>query len=258
MLKILYAADNRPSSFYNLKRFLDSYTKYYSIKVAAYSSSIRGINVNWNLDALLDFTGKSKGITFKNTNFALYIREVKRFMPDLIISDLDIYTSYIGLELGVPVWQVSPLLLYYGAPDKASMYKYYSGVLSKDIDRNKYVSYVIGNSDKRLVLSHMGDVPDRPNLSEGYDWVRPNYNIIDSGDKLLYTPATSMHLADAYFSQKLTVPTVDYSDPESIVTSQYNCKYGLSVSSDKNTTSFTTTINSDVRFLSQYLRELDI
>lgn len=237
---------------------MDSYGKFYNIKVAAYSRSVQNLNCNWNLDCLLDFSGKSKGITFKNSNFALYVREIKKFAPQVIISDVEIYTSYVGLELGVPVWQVSPLLLYYGLEDKGSIYKYYSGLLSKDIDRNKYISYILGNADKRLILSHLGDINNRPTALEGYQWIRPNYHIIDNDQKIINVQSTAISLADAYFSGKQTSLQIDYGDPESIITSQQNYKHGLSISSEKEYHPFDITVNSDVKFLSQHLKDLDI
>jgi hypothetical protein len=260
MLKILYAADNRSTSFYTLKRFLDTYRQYYDIKVAAYSKSIGNLNANWNLDALLDFTGKSKGITFKNTNFPLYVREVKRFSPNLIVSDVEVYTSYVGLELGIPVWQVSPLLLYYGLPDKGSLYKYYSGILSKDVDRNKYINYLMSNSDKRFILSHVGDLPNRPTIDPAYEWLRPNYHTISAERNVIDSISSGMHFADAYFSGKQTIPHIDYNDAESIVTAEHNYKYGLSIppASSAYVHFPEITINSDVKFLSQHLRALDI
>jgi hypothetical protein len=260
MVKILYAADNRTTSFYTLKRFLDTYNRYYDIKIAAYTKSIGNLNANWNLDALLDFTGKSKGITFKNTNFPLYVREIKRFSPNLIISDVEVYTSYAGLELGIPVWQVSPLLLYYGLPDKGSLYKYYSGVFSKDPDRNKYINYIIGNSDKRFILSHIGDLSSRPDTDPTYEWVRPNYHTISAEGNVIDITSSGIHFADAYFSGKQTIPQVDYTDPESIVTAEHNYKYGLSVPPLSSAYAHIPeiTINSDVKFLSQHLRTLDI
>lgn len=260
MLRILYAADNRKTSFYTLKRFLDTYNKYYDIKVAAYSKSVGNLNANWNLDALLDFSGKSKGVTFKNSNFPLYVREVKRFSPNLIISDVELYSSYVGLELGLPVWQVSPLLLYYGVPDKGSLYKYYSGVLSKDVDRNKFINYIIGNSDKRLILSHIGDLSDRPEINSTYEWVRPNYNVVSTDLMVIDTASSGIHLADAYFSGKQTIPQVDYNDAESIVVAEHNYKHKLSVRGiySDYVRIPDITINSDVKFLSQHLRSLDI
>ena len=87
MLRILYAANNYTSSYYTLKRFIDTYSQYYNIKISAYSKSIRDLNANWNLDSLLDFRNKSHAVSFKNSNYALYVREIRRFEPDLIISD---------------------------------------------------------------------------------------------------------------------------------------------------------------------------
>jgi len=249
VLKILYAANDCNSSYYTLKRFIDTYSKYYEIKIAAYSKSIKNLNVNWNLDALLDFRGKSDSILFKNSNYALYIREIKRFAPDLIISDLEIYTSYAALELGLPVWQVSPLLLYYGIKHKSNLYKYYSGLL-KDIDKKQYINYIINNSDKRLILSHLGDLKTNPQLKDGFEWVRPNYNIptITSTDN-------TIGMADAYFANLPIDVKINYNDPESIITSYYNQYYGLS---GPNCQMFETSINADVKFLSQYLKDVDI
>lgn len=258
MLKILYAADSRPTSFYSMKRFLDTYGKYYNIKTAAYSKSIKDINVNWNLDALLDFRGKYNSISFKNSNFALYVREIKRYSPHLILSDVEVYSSYVGLELGVPVWQVSPLLLYYGTEEKNNVYKYYSGTFSAISERYKYINYILGNSDKKIVLSHLGDVPERPVLKEGFQWARPNYHVLEDNSQCMRIPSTAIHLADAYFNNKPSVLDIDYTDLESIVIAQYNYNYGLSVSSKKNIIPFETTIDSNVKFLSQYLKELDI
>lgn len=258
MLKILYAADNRISSFYSLKRFLDTYNTFYNIKTAAYSKSIKNINVNWNLDSLLDFTGTYPGISFNNSNFALYAREIKRFKPDLIISDFELYTSYIGLELGIPVWQVSPILLYHGINKRTHLYKYYSGIFLKHLRVNNYIYFILNNSNKKLVLSHLGDVPNPPILEEGYQWVRPNYNLLDSQEPTISVPASTIHLADVYFSNKLSIPETDYKDPESIITSFYNHKYGLSVTSPNNAKQFELNINNNIIFLSQFLKEADI
>lgn len=250
MLKILYAANNSNSSYYTLKRFVETYSKYYTIKTAGYSKSIKDLDVNWTLDALLDFRGKSTSISFKNSNFALYNREIRRFAPDLIISDVEPYTSYIGLELGIPVWQVSPLLLYYGVNHKTNLYKYYSGTFAKDTDKNQYITYIIKNSDKRLILSHLGDLSNSPRLKESYEWVRPNYGVSN-----IINIDNSIGMADAYFANLQLDLQIDYSDPESIITSYYNKHYGLS---GRDRPIFETSIDTNVKFLSQYLKEMDI
>lgn len=250
MLKILYAGNNYTSSYHTLKRFIDTYSKYYNIKISAYSKSIKDLNVNWNLDALLDFRGKANAISFKNSNYALYIREIQRFAPDLIISDLEIYTSCAALELGIPLWQVSPLLLYYGINHKSNLYKYYSGTFSKNLNIKQYTNYIINNSDKKLILSHLGDLSDGPKLKAGYEWVRPTYELSDKNQT-----DNAIGLADAYFANIPTILNIDYSDPGSILTAYYNQYYGLS---GKKLTIFNTSINSNVKFLSQYLEEMDI
>lgn len=229
---------------------MNTYSQYYSIKLSAYSKSIKDLNVNWTLDALLDFSGKSSNISFKNSNFALYMREIKRFAPDLIISDLEPYTSYAALELGIPVWQVSPLLLYYGINHKTNLYKYHSGVFTKDVDTKQYIKHIISNADKRLILSHLGDIPASPPLKETYEWVRPNYKAVN-----IEMVSNAVEAADAYFTNTPTITHIDYADPESILTTYYNEQYGLS-GLDKP--KFETSINADVKFLSQYLKEMDI
>ncbi len=244
MLRILYAADNRTSSHYTLRRFLDTYSQFYDIRVAAYTKSIRDLNVNWTLDALLDFRGVWSGISFKNTNYALYIREVKRFAPDLIISDTELYSSYMGLELGIPVWQISPLLLYYGVKhqQKHDIYKYHSGVFASSKRVQQYLTYVVNNSDKRLILSHLGDAGGLT-LREGYEWARPNHPTENTG--------YSMQLADNYYANEPANFAVDYGDLESIITSYYNdyCKLNAP---------FKIQINPDVKFLSQHIKMLGI
>jgi hypothetical protein len=250
MLKILYAANNYNSSYYTLKRFVETYSKYYSIKTSAYSKSIQDLNVNWTLDALLDFRGKSTGISFKNSNFALYVREISRFAPNLIISDVEPYTSYAALELGIPVWQVSPLLLYYGVKHKTNLYKYYSGTFAKDGNKNQYINYIINNSDKKLILSHLGDLSNSPQLKDKYEWVRPNYEISN-----IINIDNSIGMADAYFANLQLDLKTNYNEPESIITSYYNKRYGLS---GPNRPIFETSINTKVKFLSQYLKDMDI
>jgi len=253
MLKILYAANNYSSSYYTLQRFMNTYVKYYNIKTAGYSKSIQDLNVNWNLDALLDFRGKSNRVSFNNSNYDLYMREIKRFAPDLIISDLEIYTSHIGLELNIPVWQVSPLLLYYGVNNrinKTNLYKYYSGLFARDINKNQYLTYIINNSDKRLVLSHLCDLPNRPQLKNGYEWVRPNYGVSN-----VHRIDNTIGMIDAYYVNVPSELLIHYDEPESIISSYYNHHYGLS-GPDKPV--FETSINADVKFLSQYLKEADI
>lgn len=251
MLKILYAAANHESSFYSLKRFIDTYGKFFNIKTAAYTKSIKGINVNWNLDALLDFTGQRSHIAFTNNNYALYIREIKRFSPDLIISDMEIYTSWIGIEHKIPVWQVSPMLLHYGIKEKTNFYKYHCGAFASIPLNIQYIKYILNNSDKKLVCSHLGDLSEAPQLLEGYEWLRPNYESRD-----IKEGSCAIDFADAYYAGKPTLLKTNYNDPESIITSFYNQKYGLSHESRDELRHFNITLDNKIKFLSQYLHSL--
>lgn len=254
MLKILYVADNRPSSFYSLKRFVDTYSSFYQIKTAAYSTSIQqGTNVHWTLDALLDWRGLRHDIGTTNSNYQLYAREIKRFAPNLIISDLELYTSHIGIELGVPVWQVSPLLLHHGVPGKTDFYKYHAATFARHFQQNRYLAFVLHNSARKLVCSHLGDVLYPPSLDPTYEWVRPNYELTD-----IERAGCGIHFADAYYAGKSTILNTNYTDPESIVTSYYNKRYELSADTVNKLQPFEINLNTNVQFLSQYLEQLDI
>lgn len=240
MLKILYAANNSISSFYTLKRFLDTYKQFYNIKVAAYTASIQNLNVSWNLDALLDFRDRAHNISFKNNNYAFYIREIKRFAPDIIISDLEIYSSIIALDLGITLWQVSPLLLYYSL-NNDEINKYYSAqILQNELTQN-YINYILNNSNKKLILSHLGDIIHPPLLKQGYEWVRPN-----QGKESHIVPC-AIGYADAYYNYMSLSLDTNYKDKESIITSYYNKIY-----------SYKEFNLNDVKYLSQHLKSLDI
>lgn len=261
MLKILYAADNRKSSYNHLKRFVNSYDKEHIIRTAAYSASVGNLNINWNLDALLDFTGKRKGVSFTNSNINIYTNEIREFAPDIVISDLEIYTSFLSIEMGFRVWQVSPLLLYFGTSDnnrKLGIYKYYSGIISKDLHRKKYINFIINNSDKRLVLSHLGDLRNPPALRINYEWARPSYDEKEFTDSYITCNGNASLLADYYYNNIKTNLEVDCGDPECIVSGSYNCHYGLSNNSKNGDVAFETTINHSVKFLSQHLNSITI
>jgi hypothetical protein len=97
-MKILYAAGNRLGSYYQLKRFLNSVSKQnHNIKIAAYKNSTGDLNTDYTLDCLLNFTSPHTTFSF-NGNYTYYSNEIKRFNPDLIISDFEIYTSIIAAQ----------------------------------------------------------------------------------------------------------------------------------------------------------------
>jgi len=178
-MRILYAAGNRYGSFYQLKRFLESIAKQnHIIKVAAYKKSMGDLDVDYMLDSLLNFTNPDSTVSF-NGNYSYYRNEIKRFNPDLIISDLELYSSVLANELNIKLWQVSPMNLYYGlnveTKSKVGIHKHYSYLIESNHKRCEYVNYALTNSNRRFVLSHLCDCDSVPALIEGYEWARPSF-----------------------------------------------------------------------------------
>ena len=94
MLKILYAASDSYSAKIRMMRFLRCIDGKYNVKVAAYKKSGILDIVDWTLDSIKDVA--SLKYRFDSDNLAVYYNQVKQFKPDLIISDLEPYTSYIA------------------------------------------------------------------------------------------------------------------------------------------------------------------
>ncbi len=178
-MKILYAADNRSGSFFQLKRFLRVLkNKNITIKVAAYKKYSNDIDVDWTLDCLLNQFDPNNNISFKNDNYKKYFLEIQEYDPDLIISDLEIFTSYIAIELGLTLWQVSPLLIYHALEtefkNKLNIYKLYSYIFRQNKKQNEYINFIINNSNKKFIYSHFCDIQGIPIISN-YNWIRPYY-----------------------------------------------------------------------------------
>jgi hypothetical protein len=71
------------------------------------------------LDALKSLTNDD--ISLDNHILKIYADQVRFYKPDLIISDLEFYTSYIGLNSDIPVWQYSAYSLTYAVKIKAHL-----------------------------------------------------------------------------------------------------------------------------------------
>lgn len=184
-IKILYAAGNRLGSYFQAKRFLDSIKhKNYNIKIAAYKLSLGNMNADYMLDSLLNFTNPNE-ISF-NGNYTYYYNEIKRFAPDIVISDFDIYTSIIALELNIKLWQFSPINLYYAMNNEVKynigIHKKYFHLLDSNNKRNGYITNILNNSDKRFVLSHLCDSNKNNIITDNFEWIRPNF-ILEDGTK---------------------------------------------------------------------------
>jgi uncharacterized protein (TIGR00661 family) len=169
-MKILYAATSRKGAQVQFSRLLP-YLNNHIVKLAGYNRSFDNYYLDWTLDALQNITKPDK-FSYSNDNLELYYNQVKKFKPDLIISDLELYTSHLGFQIGVPVWQVSPLLFYYGIDkqEKTHLYKKYPYLIDKT-SITPSLKYVLANSDKKLIYSHFSCL-DIELLSD-YNWIQP-------------------------------------------------------------------------------------
>lgn len=173
-MKILYAASDREGASIQLLRFLQATSnKNYTIKIAAYNR-FNNFSIDWNLESLKNIFAPDI-LSFNNDKLQTYYEQVKYFDPDLIISDLELYTSHIATLLNKRLWQVSPNLLHYGTPKKEKMavglFKSYPHLFN-NLDLTQRVKNVIVNSEKNFVYSHFGDT-NNFQLTDGFEWIRP-------------------------------------------------------------------------------------
>ena len=102
-MKILYAANNNYSSRFQLFRFLENFSNNHTLKISAYQKSCPpNVNIDFTLDPLLHYEDFDT-ITIKdNENFWIYFNLIKNFSPDIIISDLEVYTNFVAQKLNIP------------------------------------------------------------------------------------------------------------------------------------------------------------
>jgi hypothetical protein len=182
MLKILYAASNNENAKIQLSRFLAAIKdKPYTVKVAAYKKSSPQVNIDWTLDCLQNMF-KPDLVSLDNDNFETYFEQVKYYAPDLIISDMEYFTSYIAGVLETTLWQCSSSLINFAVTDQEKynlgLFKRYSFLLEKNNPlRTQRTVNIIDNSNYKFVYSHLGDCVTPPALKEGFEWIRPYHSI---------------------------------------------------------------------------------
>lgn len=181
-MKILYAASNNQNAKIQLLRFLGAMEgSQHQIKVAAFKkSSPKGINIDWTLDALLNIY-RPDLIALHSDNLAIYMEQVKDFSPDLIISDLEYFTSCVANELNIVLWQCSSSLINYALlrneKYNLGLFKYHAHALNRDILHSQRMVNILDNSNRNFVYSHYGDMIEPPFLMEGFHWVRPYHQV---------------------------------------------------------------------------------
>lgn len=183
MLKILYAAGNNFSSKIQLSRFLNAVDgNLFKIKIAAYKySSPHDLNIDWTLDPLLNIYKPSHLSLDDNDNFYSYYQQVKYYAPDLIISDLEYFTSHVANILNINLWQCSSSLINHAVTQSEKynlgIFKKYAYLMNRYPIKTQKIINIIDNSDCNYVYSHFGDTTIPPQLKQNYEWIRPYHNI---------------------------------------------------------------------------------
>ena len=178
-MKLLYAVGNRKGGHIQLARLLSTipsaFEENIQIKISGFNKSCPKLHLDWTLDALQNMFNVEH-VSFDNDNLRTYYHQVKDYKPDLIISDLELYTSYIGNQLNIPVWQVSSSLLYYGMEQqekiKTNIYRHYSYLFNRQNVNDDILQNILINSDRKFIYSHFGDT-SAIKLTKGYEWIRP-------------------------------------------------------------------------------------
>lgn len=172
-MKLFYAANKSLSSKIQLQRFLQ-YNQY-DIKIAAYANSTN--LADYTLDALDNFINKDSK-SFNNENYIILYEAIKKYSPDLIISDLEPYSSSIGVELNIPVWQCSSLNFVYSFNRafrrKTKVHSKYK-ILIENL--NIYNQNIINNSNQNFIYSHFGDTEVYDKILDNFKWARPYFDI---------------------------------------------------------------------------------
>jgi hypothetical protein len=181
-MKILYAASHYHNSGIQLSRFLNAMQDTdHTIKVAAYkSSSPKGQAIDWTLDALLNIIEPHR-LSLDGDNLSVYLKQVQSWGPDLVISDLEYFTSKVANELNLPLWQYSSYLINFAISrqerNSLGIHRNYSEIVKHDAAHYKRAINVIDNSDRSFVCSHFGDIQKPLTLNSNFQWARPYHEV---------------------------------------------------------------------------------
>jgi hypothetical protein len=175
-MKILYAARNNYHSKIQLDRFLEEIDlSKHNLKIAAYKNFFPQKEVNWDLSPCLT-VGENKYLFSNNKYLDIYEEQVKSFNPDLIISDLEIYTSFIALKLNKKLWHVSNKLHNFALSqifkEEINIHKYYKS-LYENSNLHKSIAELIDGADNNFVYSHFCDIDEKIILNKKFSWIRP-------------------------------------------------------------------------------------
>jgi len=181
-VKILYAAANNAASKIQLSRFITAVQdKPYTIKIAAYKkSSPQDLNIDWTLDCLLNIF-KPNYISIENDNFEIYYEQIKNYAPDLIISDLEYFTSHIANVLNINIWQCSSVMINHALTKAAKydlgIFKNHAYTFNRNTLQTQRIANIISNANRKFIYAHYGDMEIQPPILNGYEWIRPYHQV---------------------------------------------------------------------------------
>ena len=181
-MKILYAANRNNNSRIQLSRFMEAMNNTdHQIKIAGYKDYLpKGLNIDWCLTALLNIY-KPELLSLNNDNLHIYFDQIKSFAPDLIISDLEYFTSYLANLMNTPLWQCSSSIISHALPTSEKydlgLFKFYAYSLNRDPQHTQRTANIIANSDCNFVYSHFGDAENSPKLQGNFEWIRPYHKV---------------------------------------------------------------------------------
>tara|TARA_R110000868_G_scaffold67046_6_gene199267 strand:- start:1794 stop:2789 length:996 start_codon:yes stop_codon:yes gene_type:complete len=234
MIKILYAASNNYYSSLQLIRIINSIKELpVIIKVAAYKkSSPKNISIDWTLDSLLNIN-KPELLSIDNDNFIIYYDQIKNFNPDLIISDLEYFTSHIANLLNKPLWQCSSTLINIALTKSQKydlgIFKKYAIYLNKTPVNVQKIINIIDNSNKNFIYSHFGDTMKPLEIKQNFQWLRPYYKL--GKNNLLCKHNIVAALPD---SNKFIINSLSKYQDSIIFTNNHNEKYNNILNKDIN------------------------
>lgn len=216
-MKILYAASNSYGARLQLSRWLQAMQGTdHQIKIAAYKkSSPQHINIDWTLDALLNIYQPDL-LSTSNDNLSIYFDQVKDYAPNLIISDLEYFTSYVANSLDAILWQCSSSLISHAITRRErynlGLFKYHAHSLSRDPSHTQRTLNLIDNSNANFVYSHYGDAANPPLLQKDYEWIRPYHQIGKT-----HTTCTHSIVAGLSTNDKQVLAVLQRYSPDSVV-----------------------------------------
>lgn len=200
-MRILYAASDRFGASKQASVLYNILKNNYNVSVVGYSNTTDHLITEYNLDVLLNFAERNSKPVTNTKNYKQYLQLIKSMRPDLIISDLEIYTSVAALELNIPLWQYSPVLLYYALDkrikDKLNIYNQHSHLFNENYDIKEYYNYIIANSDKNFIPTFLSDYDHKLHLKNNFILTRPYYNILENTSEGYGDTQT---ISDAFYS----------------------------------------------------------